>query len=85
MLASEGKGARMHISLLESIRLSYLKAHYDLLQEMADGDHVKDQLRNQLLDLQDQNDKMEGLIHFLEEDKKRLQDKIEAMMQDGEI
>uniref|UniRef100_A0A673GJ44 Centrosomal protein 135 n=1 Tax=Sinocyclocheilus rhinocerous TaxID=307959 RepID=A0A673GJ44_9TELE len=49
------------------------------------GDHVKDRLRDQLLDLQEQNDKMEGLIHFLEEDKKRLQDKVEAMTQAGEI
>lgn len=52
---------------------------------MADGDHVKDRLRDQLLDLQEQNDKMEGLINFQEEDKKRLQDKVEAMTQAGEM
>lgn len=57
----------------------------DLLQDMAEGDHVKDRLRDQLLDLQEQNDKMEGLIHFLEVDKKRLQDKVEAMTQAGEM
>uniref|UniRef100_A0A8C2HAI2 Centrosomal protein 135 n=1 Tax=Cyprinus carpio TaxID=7962 RepID=A0A8C2HAI2_CYPCA len=50
--------------------------------DMAEGDHVKDRLRDQLLDLQEQNDKMEGLIHFLEVDKKRLQDKVEAMTQE---
>uniref|UniRef100_A0A9J8BN63 Centrosomal protein 135 n=1 Tax=Cyprinus carpio carpio TaxID=630221 RepID=A0A9J8BN63_CYPCA len=52
------------------------------LLDMAEGDHVKDRLRDQLLDLQEQNDKMEGLIHFLEEDKKRLQDKVEAVTQE---
>ncbi|XP_058612187.1 centrosomal protein of 135 kDa isoform X2 [Onychostoma macrolepis] len=52
-----------------------------LRRDMAEGDHVKDRLRDQLLDLQEQNDKMEGLIHFLEADKKRLQDKVEAMTQ----
>uniref|UniRef100_A0A8C2DM88 Centrosomal protein 135 n=1 Tax=Cyprinus carpio TaxID=7962 RepID=A0A8C2DM88_CYPCA len=52
-----------------------------LRRDMAEGDHVKDRLRDQLLDLQEQNDKMEGLIHFLEVDKKRLQDKVEAMTQ----
>ncbi|KAK7133114.1 hypothetical protein R3I94_015109 [Phoxinus phoxinus] len=52
-----------------------------LRRDMADGDHVKDRLRDQLLDLQEQNDKMEGLINFQEEDKKRLQDKLEAMTQ----
>uniref|UniRef100_A0A673NJH9 Centrosomal protein of 135 kDa n=1 Tax=Sinocyclocheilus rhinocerous TaxID=307959 RepID=A0A673NJH9_9TELE len=52
-----------------------------LRRDMAEGDHVKGRLRDQLLDLQEQNDKMEGLIHFLEVDKKRLQDKVEAMTQ----
>ncbi|KAL1253641.1 hypothetical protein QQF64_015870 [Cirrhinus molitorella] len=52
-----------------------------LRRDMAEGDHVKDRLRDQLLDLQEQNDKMEGLLHFLEDDKKRLQDKVEAMTQ----
>uniref|UniRef100_A0A672REP8 Centrosomal protein of 135 kDa n=1 Tax=Sinocyclocheilus grahami TaxID=75366 RepID=A0A672REP8_SINGR len=54
----------------------------DFKQDMAEGDHVKGHLRDQLLDLQEQNDKMEGLIHFLEVDKKRLQDKVEAMTQE---
>jgi len=72
--------------LLWFIRLSQAsKTCNDLLQDMADGDHVKDRLRDQLLDLQEQNDKMEGLINFLEEDKKRLQDKVEAMTQAGEM
>lgn len=74
------------VNALWSIRLSQMsKACNDLLQDMADGDHVKDRLRDQLLDLQEQNDKMEGLINFLEEDKKRLQDKIEAMTRAGEM
>lgn len=52
---------------------------------MADGDHEKDRLRDQLLELQEQNEKMEGLMNFLEEEKKRLQDKTERMTQAGEI
>lgn len=52
-----------------------------LRRDMADGDHEKDQLRDQLLELQEQNEKMEGLVNFLEEEKKRLQDKSERMTQ----
>lgn len=52
---------------------------------MADGDHEKDRLRDQLLELQEQNEKMEGLMNFLEEEKKRLQDKTERMTQAGKM
>ncbi|XP_065113114.1 centrosomal protein of 135 kDa isoform X3 [Paramisgurnus dabryanus] len=52
-----------------------------LRRDMADGDHEKDRLRDQLLELQEQNEKMEGLVNFLEEEKRRLQDKAEKMTQ----
>lgn len=52
-----------------------------LRRDMADGDHEKDRLRDQLLEFQEQNEKMEGLVNFLEEEKRRLQDKAEKMTQ----
>lgn len=36
------------------------------------------------MDLKGQNEKMEGLVNFLEEEKIRLQDKMEKMMAAGE-
>uniref|UniRef100_A0A3B4BWN6 Centrosomal protein of 135 kDa n=1 Tax=Pygocentrus nattereri TaxID=42514 RepID=A0A3B4BWN6_PYGNA len=42
----------------------------------------KDRLRDQLAEMQEQNEKMEGLLNFLEEEKKRLQDKVEKMTQE---
>ncbi|KAJ7986476.1 hypothetical protein DPEC_G00340280 [Dallia pectoralis] len=50
-----------------------------LRRDQAEGDHEKDRLRDQLGELRDQNEKMEGLMHFLEEEKKRLQDKLQKM------
>uniref|UniRef100_A0AAR2JIC6 Centrosomal protein 135 n=1 Tax=Pygocentrus nattereri TaxID=42514 RepID=A0AAR2JIC6_PYGNA len=35
-----------------------------------------------LIEMQEQNEKMEGLLNFLEEEKKRLQDKVEKMTQE---
>ncbi|XP_029001754.1 centrosomal protein of 135 kDa isoform X2 [Betta splendens] len=49
-------------------------------REQTEGDFEKDRLRDQLVELKDQNEKMEGLVNFLEEEKIRLQDKIEKMM-----
>ncbi|XP_056620365.1 centrosomal protein of 135 kDa isoform X2 [Triplophysa dalaica] len=49
--------------------------------DMADGDHEKDRLRDQLLELQEQNEKMEGLMNLFKEEKKRLHDKTERMTQ----
>lgn len=55
----------------------------DLIQERSEGDFEKDRLRDQLVELKEQNEKMEGLVNFLEEEKIRLQDKIEKMMAAG--
>lgn len=53
------------------------------IQEQTEGDFEKDRLRDQLVELKEQNEKMEGLVNFLEEEKIRLQDKIEKMMAAG--
>uniref|UniRef100_A0A8C7GFZ9 Centrosomal protein 135 n=1 Tax=Oncorhynchus kisutch TaxID=8019 RepID=A0A8C7GFZ9_ONCKI len=50
-----------------------------LRRDHAEGDYEKDRLRNQLGELREQNEKMEGLMNFLEEEKRRLQDKLEKM------
>uniref|UniRef100_A0A8C9YES2 Centrosomal protein 135 n=1 Tax=Sander lucioperca TaxID=283035 RepID=A0A8C9YES2_SANLU len=50
------------------------------IQEQSEGDFEKDRLRDQLVELKEQNEKMEGLVNFLEEEKIRLQDKMEKMM-----
>ncbi|XP_021455103.1 centrosomal protein of 135 kDa isoform X2 [Oncorhynchus mykiss] len=50
-----------------------------LRRDHAEGDYEKDRLRNQLGELGEQNEKMEGLVNFLEEEKRRLQDKLEKM------
>lgn len=35
------------------------------------------------MDLKEQNEKNEGLVHYLEDEKSRLQDKVEQMLTDG--
>uniref|UniRef100_A0A3B4X9M1 Centrosomal protein 135 n=1 Tax=Seriola lalandi dorsalis TaxID=1841481 RepID=A0A3B4X9M1_SERLL len=49
-------------------------------KEQAEGDFERDHLRDQLVELKEQNEKMEGLVNFLEDEKIRLQDKMEKMM-----
>lgn len=56
-----------------------------LFQDLAECDHEKNGLMDQLSEMQKQNEKMEGLIHFLEQEKKRLQDKVERMTLTGEL
>ncbi|KAM9385560.1 centrosomal protein of 135 kDa isoform 2-T2 [Pholidichthys leucotaenia] len=51
-----------------------------LRTEQSEGDFEKDRLRDQLLELKQQNEKMEGLVNFLEDEKIRLQEKMEKMM-----
>ncbi|XP_056271172.1 centrosomal protein of 135 kDa isoform X2 [Pseudoliparis swirei] len=46
----------------------------------SQGDFEKDRLRDQMVDLKEQNEKVEGLVHFLEEEKLRLQEKVEKTM-----
>lgn len=52
-------------------------------QEQSESDFEKDRLRDQLVELKEQNEKMEGLVNFLEQEKIRLQDKMEKMMAAG--
>ncbi|XP_022058701.2 centrosomal protein of 135 kDa isoform X2 [Acanthochromis polyacanthus] len=49
-------------------------------REQSEGDFEKDRLRDQLVELKEQNEKMEGLVNFLEDEKIRLQNKVEKMM-----
>ncbi|XP_054459052.1 centrosomal protein of 135 kDa isoform X2 [Anoplopoma fimbria] len=51
-----------------------------LRMEQSEGDFEKDRLRDQMVELKEQNEKMEGLLNFLEEEKLRLQDKMEKTM-----
>ncbi|XP_068581534.1 centrosomal protein of 135 kDa [Cebidichthys violaceus] len=51
-----------------------------LRSERSEGDFEKGRLEEQLLDLKEQNEKMEGLVNLLEEEKLRLQDKMEKTM-----
>lgn len=55
-----------------------------LLQNLAEGNHEKDRLKDQLSAVQEENVKMEGLMNFMEEEKKRLQDKVEKITHAGE-
>lgn len=56
-----------------------------LIQSLAESSHEKDRLKDQLSEVQEQNMKMEGLMNFLQEEKKRLQDKVERMTQAGKM
>ena len=53
-------------------------------QEQSEGDYEKDRLRDQLAQVKEQEEKLEGLMNFLEEEKRRLQDKVEKMTAAGE-
>ncbi|XP_041704703.1 centrosomal protein of 135 kDa isoform X2 [Coregonus clupeaformis] len=71
---------------LQEAKKEIQKQHRDLedvitklRRDQAEGDYEKDHLRDQLGELREQNEKMEGLINFLEEEKRRLQDKLEKM------
>lgn len=57
---------------------------HNCIQEQSEGDFEKDRLRDQLVELKEQNEKMEGLVNFLEEEKIRLQEKMEKMTAAGE-
>uniref|UniRef100_A0A3Q1FQQ2 Centrosomal protein 135 n=1 Tax=Acanthochromis polyacanthus TaxID=80966 RepID=A0A3Q1FQQ2_9TELE len=50
------------------------------IRRQSEGDFEKDRLRDQLVELKEQNEKMEGLVNFLEDEKIRLQNKVEKMM-----
>lgn len=54
------------------------------IQEQSEGDFERDRLQDQLVELKEQNEKMEGLVNFLEEEKIRLREKMEKMMAAGE-
>uniref|UniRef100_A0A673B0G0 Centrosomal protein 135 n=1 Tax=Sphaeramia orbicularis TaxID=375764 RepID=A0A673B0G0_9TELE len=49
------------------------------VSEQSEGDYERDRLRDDLADLKEQNEKMEGLVNFLDVEKTRLQEKVEKM------
>uniref|UniRef100_A0A672HCG7 Centrosomal protein 135 n=1 Tax=Salarias fasciatus TaxID=181472 RepID=A0A672HCG7_SALFA len=49
-------------------------------REQSEGDFEKDRLQDQLAELKEQNEKLEGLVGYMENEKVRLQDKVEEMM-----
>ncbi|XP_014329681.1 centrosomal protein of 135 kDa isoform X1 [Xiphophorus maculatus] len=49
-------------------------------REQSEGEFERNRFSNQLVELKQQNEKMEALVNFLEDDKTRLQQKVEAMM-----
>nr|XP_015200922.1 PREDICTED: centrosomal protein of 135 kDa [Lepisosteus oculatus] len=55
-----------------------------LKAELADCHHDNEKLRDDLLENKEQCAKLEGLSNFMEEEKQRLQEKIEKMTETGE-
>uniref|UniRef100_A0A3B4ABP5 Centrosomal protein 135 n=1 Tax=Periophthalmus magnuspinnatus TaxID=409849 RepID=A0A3B4ABP5_9GOBI len=51
-----------------------------LRRDQSETDFEKDRLRDEMADLKEQNVKMEGLINFLEEEKTRIQGKLEKTL-----
>lgn len=54
------------------------------LQEQSEADLEKQNLREQLVALKEKHEKMEALVNFLEEEKLRLQEKLDKAMVAGE-
>uniref|UniRef100_A0A8C9WFT2 Centrosomal protein 135 n=1 Tax=Scleropages formosus TaxID=113540 RepID=A0A8C9WFT2_SCLFO len=50
------------------------------MQSRVENEHKTQELRSQLADVSEQKEDMEGLLNFLEEEKRRLQGKVEKMM-----
>ncbi|XP_054645253.1 centrosomal protein of 135 kDa-like isoform X2 [Dunckerocampus dactyliophorus] len=48
--------------------------------EASEWEFIKSHLGDQLVELREQNEKLEGMVDFLEAEKSRLQDKVEKMM-----
>ncbi|RVE73808.1 hypothetical protein OJAV_G00034970 [Oryzias javanicus] len=49
-------------------------------REQSEGEFERGRLQDELVEVKGQNEKMEGLVNFLEGEKARLQDKVEKMM-----
>lgn len=63
--------------------LSAILCFTSSVQEQSEGNFERDCLRDQLMELKEQSERLEGLVNYLEEEKIRLQDKIEKMMAAG--
>ncbi|CAL8306953.1 unnamed protein product [Lota lota] len=51
----------------------------NIRRDQSEGDYERNRLRDQLVDVQQQRDQLEGLGNFMEQEKARLQDKVEKM------
>uniref|UniRef100_A0A3B3Z010 Centrosomal protein 135 n=1 Tax=Poecilia mexicana TaxID=48701 RepID=A0A3B3Z010_9TELE len=54
-----------------------------LTRRQSEAEFERNRFSNQLVELKEQNEKMEALVNFLEDDKTRLQRKVEMMMAAG--
>lgn len=70
------KGIQRQQKMIEDLEAIITKTR----REQSESDFEKDRLRDQLMELKEQNEKMEGLVNFLEDEKNRLQAKVEKMM-----
>uniref|UniRef100_A0A3Q4G5D4 Centrosomal protein 135 n=1 Tax=Neolamprologus brichardi TaxID=32507 RepID=A0A3Q4G5D4_NEOBR len=70
------KGIQRQQKMIEDLEAIITKTR----REQSESDFEKDRLRDQLVELKGQNEKMEGLVNFLEDEKNRLQAKVEKMM-----
>uniref|UniRef100_A0A669EMD0 Centrosomal protein 135 n=1 Tax=Oreochromis niloticus TaxID=8128 RepID=A0A669EMD0_ORENI len=66
--------------MIEDLEGIITKTRRSNIPFQSESDFEKDRLRDQLVELKEQNEKMEGLVNFLEDEKNRLQDKVEKMM-----
>ena len=55
------------------------------IQEQSEGDYERNRLSEQLVEVQQQRDQLEGLGNFMEQEKARLHDKLEKMTADGRL
>uniref|UniRef100_A0A8C5B5R6 Centrosomal protein of 135 kDa n=1 Tax=Gadus morhua TaxID=8049 RepID=A0A8C5B5R6_GADMO len=71
---------KAHQELQEAQSLiTSLTFHLIEIQDQSDGDYERNRLSDQLVEVQQQRDQLEGLGNFMEQDKARLQDKLEKM------
>lgn len=63
--------------------LSAILCFASSVQEQSEGNFERDRLRDQLMELKEQSERLEGLVNYLEEEKICLQDKIEKMIAAG--
>ncbi|CAL8394837.1 unnamed protein product [Boreogadus saida] len=69
------KEIRRHQNTIEDLK----NVIQTIRRDQSDGDFERNRLSDQLVEVQQQRDQLEGLGNFMEQDKARLQDKFEKM------